>query len=257
MNRYHQYVLAPLLTAGIVGLAANSANAISIAPTDLDSLHLGEKIVGPVGPTVDTAFINGDGDGVGDLISSVSCPAGFTACVPPDNPAGTLYTYIHQVTPGIDNPNDSPPFPNPLTVLPLDGASSFALTFAAEGFTGLAGYSFSEATAALGVGNGFNINRSADNLLSWHVRGSGSWDTGEPVSFFWQTTQAPSGPQGIYRVENSSLFGLANGPIPSPLPAVTNPDDVAIPEGPVSLISTVLALGGVLAFSKFRKKTTK
>lgn len=253
-----QYWLAPLLTAGIVGLAANNANALNITPTDFDTFDIGAQIVGPVGPTVDTAFIGGSDEGVGDLESSVSCPAGFTACVPPTNPAGTLYTYVHRVTPGIDLPNDTPPFPTPNSVLPLDGVREFSLAFAAEGFTGLAGYSFSEATAALGASNSFTIKQLANDSLRWRVRKDTGWDTGESVSFFWQTTQAPSGPGGIYSLANPELSGLANGPLPSPLvPAITNPDDVAIPEAPVSLLSTVLALGGVLAFSKFRKTSAK
>ena len=144
-----------------------------------------------------------------------------------------------------------------MNVLSLDGVREFSLTFAAEGFTGLAGYSFSEATAALGADNGFSIKQLADNSLRWRVRKDTGWDTNETISFFWQTTQAPSGPGGIYSLANASQSGLANGPLPTPLPAVTNPDDVAIPEAPVSLLSTVLALGGVITFSKFRKKATK
>lgn len=256
MNGYPQYVLAPLLTAGILGLAAGSADALNIAPTNLDSLNVGAKIVGPVGPTVDTTLVNTDGDGLGDLTSSVSCPAGFTACLPPTNPANTIYTYIHEVTPGVDFLNDAP-FPSPATTLPFNGVREFSLTFAAEGFTGVAGYSFSQATAALGAGNGFTIQQLADRSLNWRVNQDTGWDTGETVSFFWQTTQAPSGPGGIYSIANPLDSGLANGPLPRPLPAVTNPDDVAIPEGPVSLLSTVLALGGLLTFSKFRKKAAK
>ena len=256
MNGYHQYVLAPLLTAGIIGLAANSAEAFNITPVDLDSFPLGAKIVGPVGPTVDTAFINQGGDGVGDLISSVSCPAGFTACLPPTNPVDTLYTYVHQVTPGNDSPNDAV-FPTPTNVLALDGVREFSLTFAAEGFTGIAGYSFKDATAALGAGNGFTIKQLTDNSLRWRVRQDTGWDTDETISFFWQTTQAPKGPQGLYNLANPNQSGLANGPIPTPVAVAPTPDDVAIPEAPVSILSTVLALGGLLTFSKFRKKATK
>lgn len=255
MNGYPQYVLAPLLTVGILGLAANSADALNIAPTDLGSLNLGAKIVGPVGPTVDTTLVNAGGNGLGDLTSSVSCPAGFSACLPPTNPAGTIYTYIHEVTPGVNFPNDAP-FPAPVTTLPFNGVREFSLTFAAEGFTGIAGYNFSQATAALGAGNSFSIKQLADRTLSWSTNQNSDWNSGETVSFFWQTTQAPSGPGGIYSISNPLDSGLANGPLPTAV-AVTNPDDVAIPEGPVSLLSTVLALGGLLAFSKFRKKAEK
>ncbi|MEM9219229.1 MAG: exosortase, PEP-CTERM interaction domain protein [Cyanobacteria bacterium P01_F01_bin.150] len=257
MNGYHRYVLIPLLTTGIIGLAANDANALSIEPNDFDALVLGPKIVGPVGPTVDTAFISSDDNGVGDLVSSVSCPVGFTACTPPTNPADTLYTYVHEITPGVDFPNDTPPFTTPASVLSFDGVHEFSLTFAAEGFTGIAGYSFSEATAALGNDDGFAIEQLDDKTLRWRVSGNSGWGTGETITFFWQTTQSPSGPQGIYSVANSNQSGVANGPIPTPVPVATNPDDVAIPETPISLLSTTLALGGVLTFSKFRKRAAK
>lgn len=194
---------------------ASSASAALVTPVDLGGLTLGAKIVGPVGPEVETTFANGAGDGIGDLISSVSCPAGFASCTPPTNPPGTIYTYQHQVTPGVDFPNDAP-FPSPDTILPFDGADQFALAFAAVGFNGVAGYSFSDATAVLAAGATITIEQLADDSLVWRLSPGAGWDTGESITFFWQTTQPPSGPGGIYGL-GSTQSGTANGPLPTPI----------------------------------------
>ena len=122
-------VVSFLLLNAVVG----SAVAVTIEATNLDGLSLGVKIVGPVGPDVETSFVNTSGEAVGDLSSSVSCPSGFSACIPPDNPAGTIYTYIHVVTPGVDLPND-PPFPAPDVSVPFDQVTEFTLGFPATGF---------------------------------------------------------------------------------------------------------------------------
>jgi len=80
------YAAALLVLTSILP-AMDTASAAPVAATDLDGLALGAKIVGPVGPEVDTTFINAAGDGIGDLTSSVSCPAGVASCIPPDQPS--------------------------------------------------------------------------------------------------------------------------------------------------------------------------
>ncbi len=216
MNRVLTSALAPVLAMGLVSLAAHQAQAAILTPTDLDSLPLGEKIVGPVGSEVETTFVNAEGKGLGDLISSVSCPAGFESCLPPQNPAGTLYTYIHQVTPGVDFPND-PPFPAPDVVQPVQQAEAFRLNFPATGFNGVAGYSFDEASAALAEGSSLSITQADDGSLVWSVPTDAGWTQGETISFFWQTTQNPSGPGGVYAFASDGQSGTANGPVPTPL----------------------------------------
>ncbi|MGF1602288.1 MAG: exosortase, PEP-CTERM interaction domain protein [Thermosynechococcaceae cyanobacterium] len=184
-----------------------------IDSTNLDSLTLGEMIVGPVGPTVETTLANASGEGIGDLISSVSCPAGFAACTPPTNPAGTIYTYQHRVTPGVDLPNDAP-FPSPGTILPLTNVREFRLNFPAAGFNGIAGYRFSDATTA---GAEIDTELLDDGSLVWRLGENSGWDTGESITFFWQTTQPPSGPGGSYGIANDSQSGTAQGPLPIPV----------------------------------------
>lgn len=235
-------LLLPVAMIGLVSIAAQSAQAATFAPTDLDSLSLGAKIVGPVGPEVETTFVNDSGEGIGDLVSSVSCPAGFGSCLPPANPVGTLYTYIHQVTPGVDFPND-PPFPAPGVVLPVEGMEAFRLNFPASGFNGVAGYSFSEATAALGD-SGLSVEEANDGSLVWRAPAEAGWDTNETISFFWQTTQNPSGPGGIYGLLGDGQSGTANGPVPTPV--VVAPPVTEVPEGSAIASLAILSAGLLL-----------
>lgn len=223
----------------VLNAVVSSAAAVTIEATNLDGLSLGVKIVGPVGPDVETSFVNGSGEAVGDLSSSVSCPGGFSACVPPDNPAGTIYTYIHVVTPGVDLPND-PPFPAPDVSIPFDQVTEFALGFPATGFNGVAGYSFGEAVGALVTDAAISIDLGTDDILTWTLPDASEWGTGETISFFWQTTQPPSGPGGSFGISNASGQGLAaGGPIPAAIPVV-----VPEPGTLLLMLGTVLFVGG-------------
>lgn len=187
-----------------------SASASLVSGVDLGALDVGAKIVGPVGPEVEVSLINADGDSVGDLRSSVSCPSGYTECLPSENAPGTVYTYSHTVIPGVDLPND-PPFPKPPTVLGFDDVARFELGFAAAGFNGVAGYDFGEADAA---GVSFVIEMTDSGALAWTTDSEG-WDTGEPITFFWQTTQPPEGPGGVYSISNTIGNGTGYGPVPT------------------------------------------
>ncbi len=207
----------------LFGLSAQKANAASLIPTNFDDLNLGATIVGPVGPEVETSLVNTSNQGLGDLTSSVSCPPGFTSCVPPENPAGTIYTYVHQVTPGVDFPNDAP-FPLPENTIAFNDVQQFSLGFDAAGFNGIAGYSFSQAENVLGSDGSFDIEQLDNGSLVWNVSGGENWDTNnsnpETITFFWQTTQAPSGPGGTYIASNNSTSGSGNGPLPTPVQSV-------------------------------------
>lgn len=232
-------LLLPVATIGLLGIVTGQTHAATLTPTDLGSLSLGATIVGPVGPEVETTFVNSDGEGIGDLISSVSCPAGFESCIPPENSARTLYTYVHQVTPGVDFPND-PPFPAPEVVVPVKGGEAFQLNFPATGFNGIAGYSFTEAAAALGDESSLTLEITEDGRLVWRAPTEASWGTGEPITFFWQTTQNPSGPGGIYGFSGDDQSGTANGPLPTPVATEEVPEPGAIT--PLTILGTALLL---------------
>jgi hypothetical protein len=70
MYPFHLGILAFLST---LILAVGHAGAVPIAATDLDTLILGAKIVGPVGPEVNTSLVDANGNSLGDLSGSVSC----------------------------------------------------------------------------------------------------------------------------------------------------------------------------------------
>ena len=108
MNRRNIVMLVVMLwipTAVMAGM---------ITPVDLGTISLGSKIVGPVGPEVDATIgfdDNGTNTGIADLIGSVSCDDRFLAGCSPTDVQGfndVVYTYQHQVTPGVDLPNDPP-----------------------------------------------------------------------------------------------------------------------------------------------------
>ena len=61
----------------LFSLFAPKANAASIKATNFDDLNLGATIVGPVGPEVETSLVDSNGQSLGDLTSSVSCPPRF------------------------------------------------------------------------------------------------------------------------------------------------------------------------------------
>lgn len=194
-------------------LLATSVSASPISSNDFDVLNIGAKIVGPVGPDVEVSIINGDGNSVGDLSSSVSCPEGFTTCVPSNNSPGTIYTYAHTVIPGFDKVNDAP-FPNPPVVLAFDNVQNFKLGYEAVGFNGIAGYSFSNAASA---NVNFDIDLNNAGELVWSTT-TDEWDSEEQITFFWQTTQAPSGPGGVFAISNPESMATGVGPVPAALP---------------------------------------
>tara|TARA_R110002110_G_scaffold236683_1_gene452611 strand:+ start:111 stop:752 length:642 start_codon:yes stop_codon:yes gene_type:complete len=182
---------------------------------DFNTLVLGATIVGPVGPEVEASLIGPDGASVGDINSRVQCPDGVETCAPPKLPAGTVYTYIHEITPGADRPNDTP-FARPDQVVSMDGANLFRLGRKSEGFTGVAGYSFSEAKAATGTEQPFTISADADGRLVWRASDAHPWKTGQTVTFFWQTTQPPVGPRDGFTLSNGQMSGTGIGPAPKP-----------------------------------------
>ena len=247
MNKKCLLILAAFT---LFGLSPQKANAASLIPTNFDDLNLGATIVGPVGPEVETSLVNSSNQGLGDLTSSVSCPPGFTSCVPPENPQGTIYTYVHQITPGVDFPNDAP-FPLPENTIPFNNVQEFSLGFDAAGFNGVAGYSFSQAENALGSDANFDIAQLDDGSLAWNVSGGENWDTNavnpETVTFFWQTTQAPSGPGGTYIASNNSTSGSGNGPLPIPVQTVPEHNGI------LGLLA-VSTLGSVSALKRKQKQ---
>ena len=168
----------------------------TLVPADLAALTLGAKIVGPRGPDVDSTF-SADGQKLAEVTSYVACPEGTSECKPDAMPEGTVYTYVHQVT-------------------PADGVMSgtlFRTARAARGFANDVGYDQAQATKALGPDG--RIDVSVDNgALVWRVIGGDGWKAGEPIIFYWQSTVPPAGPRDAYQFEADGATALGTGPFP-------------------------------------------
>lgn len=228
-------------------LLSGVANAATmIAASELLDLTDRAFVVGPVGPTVDSGLNTADAN-YGDFSGGAACPEGFVTCDPSTNPVGTIYTYAQTVTLGLNTiENDVPPSGAPLPADIFLNASDpqdpgfvlfYSLNFVPAGFTGVAGYDFAQARAA---DVSFNIFETNTGLL-WNT--VGDWTTGETITFFFESTQAPAGPGGVYSIGFADEVASARGPIPTSLPA-----PVPVPAGGLLLLTSLLG------FRMLRKK---
>ena len=113
---------------------------------------------------------------------------------------GTQYTYTHTVTPSLNN------------------NISFNTAAAIAGFTGTAGWSFSDSGAIGGTGTSVDfVIEEFDGALVWRPQfGPGAgWDTGESVTFFFVSTLRPG--IGDYNLTSSEV-GTAQSYAPVPEP---------------------------------------
>jgi PEP-CTERM motif len=113
---------------------------------------------------------------------------------------GTQYTYVHTVNPSLDD--------------------NFLLNtqFIVSGFTGIAGWSFSDALAAGGAGDAtdFSINQVAGQL-NWLTEfgDQAGWDANEAITFFFVSTKPPGlGDYNLITTEAGS--GTSFAPVPEP-----------------------------------------
>jgi hypothetical protein len=200
--------LASVFASGLA-FVASPALAASVTPVDLDGRTLGAFVVGPVGVTVDSSFVAGEFS-TGDFSGGAACPEGFGECVPPQNPPGTVYSFVQTVVPGVDSTPNDPPFADQPPVGDPGVVEAYTVAFRPAGFTGEAGYSFADAEAA---GVAFAVSTGPDGSIAFTVT-EGEWSAGEGVRFFFDTTQPPSGPGGTYELGG----GTAAGPLPAPIP---------------------------------------
>ena len=182
----------------VMGLAmsvmvAREASAIPITPVDLDSWAGGSI----VGSQADLFKIANPPATIGDISSNVFFD-------------GSQYTYVHTVTPHVN----------------LQSNSQFATAFSvASGFTGIAGWSFSDAGSAGGTGTNtdFFLNEDQGRLV-WSLRFSttgpdrrSGWIPFEPIAFFFVSVQPP-GARDYDLLSPDIGLGTAQtlGPIPEP-----------------------------------------
>jgi hypothetical protein len=178
-------------------LVAGDAFAVAIVPTDFDTWVTGGSI---------QPFTS-------DL---------FTVASPPPPTMGTLgnnvyfdsstgnYTYLETVTPSLAN--------NQL----------FNTGFSAEGFTGTAGFSFTDATAAGGSGTDSFLITEVLGQLSWYTNfpslaNPSGWDGLETIRFFFVSTNPPG--IGDYNLSTTEV-GTAQSY--APLAAIPEPGSLAL-----------------------------
>ncbi len=179
---------------------------------DFDTLKLGAKIVGPLGPEVDSS-LNTDLTSVGDLIGYVACVEGTETCDPKAAGDDMVYTYVYTVTPGVDPHNDDK-FPKSEAVDPVAKATAFKMVLPALGFTGEAGYSKEQTAEALGTDGAFEIRCTADGI-TYEIASGTEWSTGETITFFWKSTKPPMGPMDAFILEADGKTAIGAGPSPT------------------------------------------
>ncbi len=193
-------------------ITPTDAPVSAIDPLDFDTLKLGAKIVGPLGPEVDSS-LSTDLASIGDLIGYVACTDGSETCDPKAAGNDMVYTYVYTVTPGVDPHNDDK-FPKSEAVDPVAKATAFRMVLPALGFTGEAGYSKGQAREALGEDGAFDIRCTADGLSYEIARGT-EWSTGETMTFFWKSAKPPKGPMDAFILEADGKTAIGSGPSPT------------------------------------------
>lgn len=171
-----------------LGIAHAASASVIIPPTDLDTLGAtGLPAAGPSIEPFNTRGLPGEPPDLGLLFDAVFL-----------NSTTGVYTYVHVVTPA--NSQDF---------------SEFNTLFPVLGFNGTAGYSFSQATLA---GVTFEIILDDDGTIDYEAL-TEDWDADETITFFFQSTAAPTS-TGLYGIIDTSV-GAAIGfqPLPVPEPA--------------------------------------
>ena len=173
-------------------IVARDASAVPITPVDLDS-----RVRGSIVESQSDLFkVANPPVTIGDLTSDVFLEA-------------SQYTYVHTVT----------------SYVTFQSNSYFATAFSvAKGFTGIAGWSFSDARSAGGTGTktDFFLNEDQGRLI-WSPRFTDGPDLRsglepfEPIAFFFVSIQPP-GARGYDLLSPDIGLGTAQtlGPIPEP-----------------------------------------
>jgi hypothetical protein len=190
-------LLMAVAAAATMAVMTAPAGAILITATDYDSAAFQASLGAQIPPTLVNSIITaspppGEPSNMGTLTSQV-----FRN--------GNIFSYVFNIAPAVQN---------------ISGVNT---GFAALGFNGVAGYSFSNATAG---GTSFDIlyNDTTDLRLAWLVPEDDDgnlilWGNTQPITFFFQSTLPPGG--GAYNLINrvvGSGVGYASAPAPVPEP---------------------------------------
>ena len=168
----------------------------TLVPADLGALVLGGRIEGSDGQETTGTFIV-DGETLAEVVSYVACPEGLDPCEPETAPEGTVYTYVHRVTPAEG----------------VEGATLFRTSRAAPGVANVIGFAKAEAVDVLGEDG--EIDVASDNgALVWRVIGGDGWTAGETLTFYWQSTLPPEGAREAFQFEADGVSAQGSGPFP-------------------------------------------
>ena len=196
-----------------------NAGPRTLVAAKLEDLRLGARIVGPQGPEVTTVISASDGTTMGQMVSFVACEPGETEdgdpvpptenaqCDPEQQPEDAVYTYVHRI--GLGQPDMEAPDPAeaPQTMV-------FRMIKPATGFNNVIGFDAEQAQQALGEDADIKV-QVEDGSLIWRVVAGDGWQDGETLTFFWQSTRPPAGPDEAYQLRIDDTTALATGPFPA------------------------------------------
>jgi hypothetical protein len=188
-----------VLVMAMALFATREVSAAVITPTDFDSWLTGADAL-ILGPSLPDPFDPAppETNPVGSLINSVYFDS------------GTLeYTYVHEVTPAQNN------------------VMFFNTGFGVSGFTGTAGWSFSESDGVNGCGGpatcgnvfgDFIVQGGAGAQINWMAFDDlfNDWDAGETITFFFVSTLAPREGGNYNLTATSTGTAQSAAPIPEP-----------------------------------------
>lgn len=222
MTRFAALPLLSLLascTAEREPEAAPGPTATVAAPRTLIAADFDPAMLGPraAGMDVNDSAI---GKGLARVTAFVACPREMTACDPKTAPQDTIYTYVLTVTPDADargplGASGTAPNATGITAAPVEApAELIRMTREASGFNAAAGYSRTEAAAALGAEDALGMTLDQDQLI-WRVTGGTPWAAGKPITIWWQSTSPPAQRSPAYRFEYAGKRGDITAPFPA------------------------------------------
>jgi len=181
----------PFLASAIVSMGANTASAATLTSTDFDTLDIGNLYAAEVTSSWTDV---GSGADNGNLTAAVYLKDG-------------IFTYALNLDPEFGS-----------------RISEFNTGFEVAGFTGTAGFSFSDVTAAgaPAASDAFSIDYEDDTTLDWNTNldylyGNNFWRNGESITFFFQSSLAPDS-EGTYNflspVSQTSNYAPTAVPVP-------------------------------------------
>jgi hypothetical protein len=175
-----RFLICFLITVSLCFLSYEEGMAIPIGPTNFDEIY------GTLGTLIESKQVDIQGiitTDIGDAINQVYY-----------NLDTGIYTYVETITPSIDH------------------ISEVNTAFQVSAFNNVAGYSFTEASAA-GI-TVTSLDLDPDGTIDWSAVG---WQNNETLTLFYQSLSAPgSGNYNVIDSPGGSYGSFAPSPVPEP-----------------------------------------